>query len=65
MGPFRPRGNLTLKTLYEVPVDVVEEAEELVTWAIEAVEAQMEAQLAKEVSARKKRARKSKTGGLA
>jgi DNA transformation protein len=65
MHPFRPRGNLTLKTLYEVPIDVIEEAEELITWAMEAVDAQIEIQLAKEISADKKNTKNSNTGDLA
>jgi DNA transformation protein len=33
MGPFRPRAGKTLKNYYEVPVDVVEDADRLVAWA--------------------------------
>ena len=29
MKPFRPNAKMTLKTYYEVPVDVIEDAEEL------------------------------------
>lgn len=36
MGPFAPGGDQVLKSYYEVPEDVVEDDEELVTWAIEA-----------------------------
>jgi len=32
-GPFRPRAGKTLKNYYEVPVDVVEDADTLVAWA--------------------------------
>ena len=37
MQPFRPSAKQTLKTYYEVPTDVVENAEELVAWAQEAI----------------------------
>lgn len=33
MKPFRPNAKQTLKTYYEVPVDVMENAEQLVVWA--------------------------------
>jgi DNA transformation protein and related proteins len=33
MKPFRPNAKQTLKTYYEVPPDVVEDAERLVIWA--------------------------------
>lgn len=33
MKPFRPNAKQTLKTYYEVPPDVVEDAEQLVIWA--------------------------------
>jgi DNA transformation protein len=33
MKPFRPNTKQTLKTYYEVPIDVVEDAEQLVIWA--------------------------------
>ena len=33
MKPFRPNAKQTLKSFYEVPVDVVENAEELTNWA--------------------------------
>jgi len=33
MKPFRPSAKQTLKTYYEVPVDVMEDAEQLVAWA--------------------------------
>ncbi len=36
MKPFRPNARQTLKTYYEVPVDVMEDAEQLVVWAAEA-----------------------------
>lgn len=33
MKPFRPNRKQTLRTYYEVPVDVLENAEQLVVWA--------------------------------
>jgi DNA transformation protein len=33
MKPFRPNAKQTLKTYYEVPVDIIEDAEELSGWA--------------------------------
>jgi DNA transformation protein and related proteins len=38
MKPFRPNAKQTLKSFYEVPVDVIEDAEALTQWATEAVE---------------------------
>ncbi len=43
MGPFRPRSQVTLKSLYEVPVDILEDAGDLTLWAREAIAAQEEA----------------------
>jgi DNA transformation protein len=37
MKPFRPNPKQTLKTYYEVPVDVMEDGEQLTTWATRAV----------------------------
>jgi DNA transformation protein len=37
MQPFRPNERQTLKNYYEVPVDVLEDHEELTAWAAEAV----------------------------
>ncbi len=39
MKPFRPSSTQTLTSFYEVPVDVLEEAETLVDWATTAVAA--------------------------
>lgn len=50
MGPFRPRGKVTLKTLWEVPVDIIEDTEALADWALEAIAAQEEALLEKEIA---------------
>jgi DNA transformation protein len=36
MGPFAPGGNQVLKSYYEVPGEIVEDDEELVSWAREA-----------------------------
>ena len=36
MKPFRPNATHTLKTYYEVPVDVLEDAGELIKWAQQA-----------------------------
>ena len=37
MKPFRPSAKQTLKTYYEVPVDVLETPDELAAWAQEAI----------------------------
>lgn len=36
MGPFRPNERQTLKSYYEVPIDVLEDHDELLAWALEA-----------------------------
>ena len=36
MKPFRPNAKQTLKSFYEVPVDVIEHAEHLTEWAEQA-----------------------------
>ena len=36
MKPFRPNDKQTLKSFYEVPVDIIEDSEHLAGWAIEA-----------------------------
>lgn len=33
MKPFHPNNTQTLKSYYEVPADVIEDADQLVTWA--------------------------------
>lgn len=38
MKPFRPNTKQTLKSYYEVPVDVIEDADQLVTWAKKALQ---------------------------
>jgi DNA transformation protein len=37
MNPFRPDVEQTLRSFYEVPVDVLEDGEQLTTWAARAV----------------------------
>ena len=37
MKPFRPNARQTLKSFYEVPVDVLEDREQLTAWAKQAV----------------------------
>ena len=36
MKPFRPNVKQTLKTYYEVPVDLIEDQEQLIAWAARA-----------------------------
>ncbi len=40
MKPFRPSPKQTLKTYYQVPVDVIEDADQLVDWAKRAIQCQ-------------------------
>jgi DNA transformation protein len=35
MKPFRPNAKQTLKSFYEVPVDIIEDSEHLAEWAIQ------------------------------
>lgn len=37
MKPFRPSAKQTLKSFYEVPIDVLEDTEALIQWATDAV----------------------------
>lgn len=37
MKPFRPRSKMTLKSYYEVPIDILEDSERAVEWAKAAV----------------------------
>jgi DNA transformation protein len=39
MGPFRPNERQTLKSYYEVPPDVLDDPEALLSWAGEAIRA--------------------------
>lgn len=41
MQPFRPHAKQTLKSYYEVPVDILEDHEQLTVWAQQAVACQM------------------------
>jgi DNA transformation protein len=38
MKPFRPSDKQTLKNYYEIPPDILEDGEELILWAREAVQ---------------------------
>ncbi len=38
MKPFRPNVKQTLKTYYEVPVEIIEDQEQLTEWAIQAAQ---------------------------
>ena len=40
MKPFRPNAKQTLKSYYQVPVDVIEDADELRRWTVKAVNCQ-------------------------
>ena len=40
MKPFRPNAKQTLKSYYQVPVDIIEDADELRAWAIKECEAE-------------------------
>jgi DNA transformation protein len=40
MGPFQPNAKQTLKNYYEVPAEIIEDAEKLVEWARQAVASQ-------------------------
>jgi DNA transformation protein len=40
MQPFRPNARQTLKSYYEVPVDILEDHEQLTVWAQQAVACQ-------------------------
>jgi DNA transformation protein len=37
MKPFRPNAKQTLKSYYQVPVDIIEDADELTVWAGRAI----------------------------
>ena len=37
MKPFRPNPKQTLKSYYQVPVDIIEDADELCQWAVQAI----------------------------
>ncbi len=40
MKPFRPNAKQALKSYYQVPVDVMEDADELCEWAVKAIDCQ-------------------------
>ena len=40
MKPFRPNGKQTLKSYYQVPVEIIEDADALWQWAEQAVQCQ-------------------------
>ena len=40
MKPFRPNGKHTLKSYYQVPVEIIEDADALREWAVRAVRCQ-------------------------
>ncbi|HSK31572.1 MAG TPA: TfoX/Sxy family protein [Candidatus Limnocylindria bacterium] len=40
MRPFRPNSKQTLKSYYQVPVDITEDADQLTTWAGRAIRCQ-------------------------
>jgi len=40
MKPFRPNAKQTLKSYYQVPADVIEDADELREWAVKAIACQ-------------------------
>ncbi len=42
MKPFRPSAKQTLKTYYEVPAEILEQSETLVTWATDAARTRAE-----------------------
>lgn len=44
MGPFRPNDRQTLKSYFEVPPDVLDDPEALLSWAGEAIRAGMASQ---------------------
>lgn len=40
MKPFRPNAKQTLKSYYQVPVDIIEDGDELCDWAVKAIDCQ-------------------------
>jgi len=61
MGPFAPMPQMVMKSYYEVPADVIEEAAELVRWARDAMAAVPTKKVkpaAKKTTGRKKTARR-------
>jgi DNA transformation protein len=41
MKPFRPSAKQTLKSYYQVPVEIIEDADALREWAVKAVRRQI------------------------
>lgn len=58
MGPFRPNPKQTLKNYYEVPVDILEDHQQLALWARQAVACQGDRKTTKPAS-RKSRSREA------
>jgi DNA transformation protein len=46
MKPFRPNARQTLKSYYQVPVDIIEDRDELRQWAVKAIQSQRKKGLA-------------------
>ncbi len=42
MKPFRPNAKQTLRSYYQVPVDILEDADELHEWAMKAIAAKVQ-----------------------
>jgi DNA transformation protein and related proteins len=40
MQPFRPNAKQTLKSYYQVPVDIIEDGDRLCQWAVKAIQCQ-------------------------
>jgi DNA transformation protein and related proteins len=40
MKPFRPNAKQTLKSYYQVPVDIIENGDQLCQWAVKAIQCQ-------------------------
>ena len=40
MKPFRPNAKQTLKSYYQVPVDIIEDGDQLSQWAMKAIQCQ-------------------------
>jgi DNA transformation protein len=40
MKPFRPNAKQTLKSYYQVPVDIIEDANQFYVWALRAIRCQ-------------------------
>ena len=40
MKPFRPNAKQTLKSYYQVPLDIIEDGDQLCEWAVKAIDCQ-------------------------